>query len=519
MRRRAETVVAGVVIAALAFAAVVSAQSNRWYDPYRRGLEAIERQNYDEAIVQLERAIAADARQSANKYVEGVFRTDYFPYYHLGIAYLRSGNRERALQNFNRASEGLNRNLSGNLTTLIAEAKTPVGPVVDPAFATALRQADTALAASRFQDALQFFDQARAADAAQYTRQNLASRRLEAARGRALELAGLARSAMPGSLSRARNLYDEAQRTFGGLQEVTDGLAEVARREQYVELRTGAEQDITANSFDAARQKLELARAAHAELFASDGLEARLGFVNERLRASTLTVTPQRPGPQPPGADIVRLFDEARKLEMSGRYREAEAGYASVVQRDPRHAAAAEALQRSRTFTSQVAEARALAGRDRTAARGRFEAARTLHPTRFDREGLSRELAALTVVAPPPPPVQGPGVGPTTIVQRRAGLEEQLREALRALVGGDAQRSIEILEPAVGTGANAAAYGYLGVAYAMRAMSISDGGESVALKARAIEQFRLALGAQPNFQLAPRLVSPKIIEWFNEARR
>src|SRR5882757_5858532 len=95
-----------------------AAQSNRWYDPYQKALKAIDAKEYSTAITLLQQAIAADPKSSANKYVEGVFRTDYFPYYYLGVAYLETRQYDKAQENFTKARPGLSRNLTVRLDEL-----------------------------------------------------------------------------------------------------------------------------------------------------------------------------------------------------------------------------------------------------------------------------------------------------------------------------------------------------------------------------------------------------------------
>jgi len=89
-----------------------------------------------------------------------------------------------------------------------------------------------------------------------------------------------------------------------------------------------------------------------------------------------------------------------------------------------------------------------------------------------------------------------------------------LRAGLLALLKGDAQASIAILEPALSRGGDLAAslHAYLGVAYATRALSAPKPDEQTRLRERAVEQFNLAKSAQPGYRLSDRLVSPAIIK-------
>src|SRR3954468_8685803 len=80
----------------LGAAASVGAQTNGWYTPYVKGLKAFDAARYEEAVRLLERAVVEDPRAARNKYIEGVFRTDYLPYYYLAIAYSKLGAIDKA---------------------------------------------------------------------------------------------------------------------------------------------------------------------------------------------------------------------------------------------------------------------------------------------------------------------------------------------------------------------------------------------------------------------------------------
>src|SRR5262245_26402419 len=89
--------------AVLACAGVSAAQNNAWYNPYVKGVKAVESSRYAEAVTLLERAVAEDPRAARNKYIEGVFRTDYVPYLYLAIAYTKLGNLDKAIVNVAKA--------------------------------------------------------------------------------------------------------------------------------------------------------------------------------------------------------------------------------------------------------------------------------------------------------------------------------------------------------------------------------------------------------------------------------
>jgi hypothetical protein len=110
---------------------------------------------------------------------------------------------------------------------------------------------------------------------------------------------------------------------------------------------------------------------------------------------------------------------------------------------------------------------------------------------------------------------------------RQTGQERDknaLRDALVALTRGDTQKSISILEPVLvrrsGHDASVAALrAYLGVAYATQALSSPKQDEPARLlREKALAQFRLAVAAQPDYRLSSRLVSPRIVALFQQAR-
>ena len=90
-------------------AAPAAQNNNKWADPYQKGLKAFNAKNYRIAINFFEQAVAAEPRSGANKRVEGVFYTDYFPYYYLGVAHLELRQYEKAQENFDKARNGLTR--------------------------------------------------------------------------------------------------------------------------------------------------------------------------------------------------------------------------------------------------------------------------------------------------------------------------------------------------------------------------------------------------------------------------
>ena len=304
-RNLAVSRIAAAVVVCVIVTAPALAQGRRWSDPYERGRKAFDAGNYAEAVRLLEQAVAIESRQAERKQVEGVFFIPYFPHFYLGAAYLELKQYDKAQQSFAKASNGLSSDLRRRLTDLqgrlTAEARPPApapvapvpGPVRPPpppptinaAFVTALRQADMALLTKQYAAALAGFDAAKAADAAEYGRQNVQTRRDEAAQAFALELSvDGQRMLNAGTLNQAKAAFQHAEQIASGKKPAQDGLAEIKRREdEFQRLKAASSSDAQAGNFAAARDKLEQARSTHPELFASESLGASLESYAQRI--------------------------------------------------------------------------------------------------------------------------------------------------------------------------------------------------------------------------------------------
>ena len=281
MRYRALLVTLAVSVAAVA-------AQGRWEAPYKKGTDAFKAKKWQEAITNLEAAVKFDPKEEANKTSEGAFGTDYFPYYYLGVAHLRLGHFDKAEEYLQLAAKDRIQRLQPliaaaqseldatkpkpqpanppanppppkpNSTPPPAAANPPSNPVtpppnaippatnppstkpaepakpaLDPKFEPTLRTAQTALDTRRYADAMQRFDELKTIDATEFARRGLASRRTEAARGRALELTQEGLTILrnkDGRLADARAKFQEAQRIQPSVG-ASDGLAEVSRRE------------------------------------------------------------------------------------------------------------------------------------------------------------------------------------------------------------------------------------------------------------------------------------------------
>jgi len=306
--------------------AVVLAQSRLWAEPYQRALKAIEAKNYAVAVTELERAIAAEPRSESNKYVEGVFRIDYLPYYYLGVAQLELQEYDRARDSFAKARPTLPKGLRAKLdqyeqrlaaagpvrapgaTSDTAGAKagsTAAAPARAPnrGFEQHVATAEAALKDRRFAEAVTAFDAAHIADAAEFTRQDLQAKRDGAARAvRGQQLADEGRQLLLTSqFSAAKRKLQEADQLLPGQKTVADALKDIQQREEtYQGLKTAAGDDVRGDNLQSALNKLAAARTADPDLFASDNLERRVAFVQQRLKLRAIATPGSTLAPKDP---------------------------------------------------------------------------------------------------------------------------------------------------------------------------------------------------------------------------
>ena len=88
-----------LVLVAL-LAGVPTASADYWYEHYAKAEGAIEAENWDEAVAELNEALARKGDSGARVRSYGMKVVAYFPYLKLGIAYFHLGHTEAALQAF-----------------------------------------------------------------------------------------------------------------------------------------------------------------------------------------------------------------------------------------------------------------------------------------------------------------------------------------------------------------------------------------------------------------------------------
>ncbi len=92
-----------VMIFSLALAVPGLEGQDTWYSRYELAREKISASRWEEAVAHLERAIELKSAPELDARTYGVWRKDYLPYYHLGLAHFNLGHDQTALKYFKRS--------------------------------------------------------------------------------------------------------------------------------------------------------------------------------------------------------------------------------------------------------------------------------------------------------------------------------------------------------------------------------------------------------------------------------
>ena len=479
-------------------------RAQNWWDLYRQGRDAVNTGRNIEGIRLLEQVIKIDPNQQRERFVGAKERTEYFPHYYLGLAYLREKQFDKAEQAFRNARVckcmtpqfvKLQDNWEAQLAKDRAGAATTAN--VDPALAARLNDFEAALAAGRFNDALALLDAIQSSHAAEYSRRGLDKRRAEAERGLAGQLVKEGQQLLAaGELTAAARRFQDADKRVPGSGQA--GLTETRQRQSttYTRHRQSAEAEFAAGRVESALEQLKQAEAAYPEQYAADGLAAR---ADEWRKSQQKNVSAEK---------IRNLLDRARAAAAANRYAEAANLYKNVMSLEE-NAEAKAWLDGQTRFIALRERARAQFKNGQfDLARQALDEARRQDEARFTYEKLDELLASID--------------------EKLGALPEEhaapLRAAVVAILRGDAGRARDILEPIAANGESldprvrVHALAFLGVAYADLSLATRDEGERATLRGKALEQFRALLAIQPEYQLRESLISPKVREIFEEAK-
>ena len=112
-----------VLFAVALFAIAGSALAASWYDEYDAGIKAVRAGQWQVVIQKMTAAIAGNPKESDNTRTYGNIFITYHPHYYRGLAYLRLGQYEKAVSEFEVQGVGPGEVDRGSLDNLMQEAK------------------------------------------------------------------------------------------------------------------------------------------------------------------------------------------------------------------------------------------------------------------------------------------------------------------------------------------------------------------------------------------------------------
>ena len=107
---------------AIALMAIAVSASASWYDDYDAGIAAMRKGDYKTVIAKMSSAIAGNSKENNNTRTYGNIFISYHPFYYRGLAYLRSGQYDKAVSDFEQTS-GPGELDRGSIDELMHEAK------------------------------------------------------------------------------------------------------------------------------------------------------------------------------------------------------------------------------------------------------------------------------------------------------------------------------------------------------------------------------------------------------------
>ena len=117
-----------IAVFALFFATTAFAS---WYDDYDAGLNAARAGKWQSVIQKMTAAIAGNPKENDKARTYGAIFISYHPYYYRGVAYLNTGNYEKAIADLERA-EGVGEENLGGIETLVGRAKAKLAAASAP---------------------------------------------------------------------------------------------------------------------------------------------------------------------------------------------------------------------------------------------------------------------------------------------------------------------------------------------------------------------------------------------------
>jgi tetratricopeptide (TPR) repeat protein len=119
------------VLLAIAMMTIAASVSASWYDEYDAGIAAVKKGQWQVVIQKMSAAIAGNPKENSNARTYGNIFYNYHPYYYRGLAYLRTGQYDKAISDFEK-TEGPGEVDRGSIDELMHDAKTRQASATTP---------------------------------------------------------------------------------------------------------------------------------------------------------------------------------------------------------------------------------------------------------------------------------------------------------------------------------------------------------------------------------------------------
>ena len=298
------------------------------------------------------------------------------------------------------------------------------------------------------------------------------------------------------------------------------------REEIFRELLGEATTAVQDQDYGQALSSYELARALDPELFESENLSADYDRLNDQVRIGKELVRQahqlldrgrfeqakekfEQARTTYPGSaiedglrktDSMLLLRDGKRHASANQFGKADRAFRMALEKYQENSEATRLLEESQKYKDYTRQGRILYRQGSCQESQReLKRAQVLNSNRFKKDALAPLLRSGCSERIPLP-------------------VSEVREGLLAFFDGHPDESIQILESLVeqvGEG-YVQLHAFLGVAYCHTAFTSSGTAEPALGTAR--EQFRMALEAEPNYQLSEKLFSPRILQVFEESR-
>ncbi|MFB3902119.1 MAG: hypothetical protein ACE15E_01590 [Acidobacteriota bacterium] len=519
-----------------------SVLAERWYTLYSQAIRDLEAGRYEVAITRLETAISQNPKSGSSIRADATTTVRYFPYFLLGKAYFHAHKYEEAMKSFAQESRS---NVPEKLAAAILYYQQEIRSIQDRArgdeFNRAVAASEVANKEGAFVHAAEQLEKARQIDQAEFEKRGLAKVLATVRESEKQRVADAERQKTEAIfLDLVRQASEKEKR--GAVTETAELLQKadqlIPRRAEVEELRRRVKdrEDKYAQAKEAASAALAAGRMADAVGFLKQAEQAHPDkYQAEKLVAWADSLARQ--------AEIRERLNAAAGALDQGQYGQAIGHFDKVLEADPENMTAK--TQKSRAqFLGLLAQGDDLAKAGSFAeALQVFQDAQTQHPAQGPEvyERMQAHLAPLRAARSPlrndwlelmrnSDPDRFAAENRAVAASRRHSRrvrpaaptpEVDIRRDVLASLKVEPQEAVQMLEKVRATEKRDSAEleSWTGVAYARLSFLTADPRRKEELRVKATQHFRRALKLDPQHRLNSRLVPPRILQLFADARQ